>query len=82
MRERAISAVVIAAVVGILGQISGIYTSLSIIADAQKINPKLVARGFSQSFSTTLFGLTTFLLAAIIWYVLHWQYKKRAAEKE
>jgi hypothetical protein len=67
---------VIAAVLGVLGQISGIYNALHAIVRATEINPRIVYMGFAQSFTTTLYGLTTLVLSAVIWFALYSRYKK------
>jgi biopolymer transport protein ExbB/TolQ len=61
----------ISAVLGFLGQYSGIYKALQAIQGARAISPNVVAQGFAESFSTTLFGLTIFVFSAITWFVLY-----------
>jgi len=58
------------AVTGLLGQASGLYNALRAISKADAISPPIVALGIAESFTTTLFGLTVFIVAAIIWWVL------------
>lgn len=60
----------IAAVLGLLGQYSGLYIALNIIARAREISPQVVAQGVAESFTTTLTGLVIFLYAAIAWRLL------------
>jgi biopolymer transport protein ExbB/TolQ len=67
---------VIALVAGVLGQVSGIYRALNVIVNAKEIAPKLVAMGFAESFTTTIFGLWLFLAAALIWFALFTRYKR------
>jgi hypothetical protein len=67
---------VIALAAGVLGQVSGIYRALNVIVNATEINPKIVAMGFAQSFTTTIFGLALFVVAAVIWFALYTQYKR------
>jgi biopolymer transport protein ExbB/TolQ len=69
----------IAAVLGILGQISGIYNALNAISMATEINPRIAYMGFAESFTTTLYGLTTLLISAIIWFALFMRYRKLVA---
>ena len=59
------------AVLGFLGQYSGIYKALQAIQGARAISPNVVAAGFAESFTTTLFGLTIFVFSAIAWFVLY-----------
>ena len=56
---------VVAAVLGLLGQASGLFHALTAIAAAEAIDPRRVSQGFAESFSTSLWGLGL-LLAAMI----------------
>jgi len=70
---------IISAVLGILGQISGIYNALNAISRATEINPRIVYMGFAESFTTTLYGLTTLLISAIIWFAFFMKCRKIVA---
>ncbi len=70
---------VIALVAGVLGQVSGIYRALNVIIRATEIDPKIVAMGFAESFTTTIFGLALFLVSAVVWFILFARYKRLAA---
>jgi biopolymer transport protein ExbB/TolQ len=72
---------VIALVSGVLGQVSGIYRALNVIINAKEIAPKLVAQGFAESFTSTIFGLWLFLAAAVIWFALFARYKRITASR-
>ena len=60
----------IAAVTGLLGQYHGIYKGLNAIISATAISPPLIAQGFAESFTTTLWGLTVFVISAVLWLIL------------
>lgn len=60
----------IAALIGFLGQYHGMYNGLNAIAAADELSPFVIARGLAQSFTSVIFGLTTFLFAALAWFVL------------
>ena len=66
---------IVAAVLGFLGQISGIYNALGVIFRATEISPKVIAMGFAESFTTTIFGIEIGLVAAIVWFVLYRKYR-------
>jgi biopolymer transport protein ExbB/TolQ len=66
----------VSAVLGVLGQVSGIYNALSVIARATEISPQITAMGFAESFTTTIFGLTILIVSAILWFVLYTRYRK------
>ena len=61
---------VMATVMGFLGQCMGIYNSMQVIMRAEAIAPNLVAQGFAESFTTTLFGLTLLLFSGLAWVAL------------
>jgi biopolymer transport protein ExbB/TolQ len=60
----------LSAVVGVLGQFSGLWHALNAISQAEAISPRLVARGLMESFSTTIFGLAILALSALVWFAL------------
>jgi hypothetical protein len=64
------------AVMGFLGQYTGIYNALGAIINAPEISPKAVMTGFRESFTTTLWGLNNLLWAAFSWAVLRAWYRK------
>ena len=70
------------AVLGILGQFTGMYNALGAIGRAREISPQIVAQGFAESISTTMFGLFVLLISGIIWFVLFSRYKKLAAVQD
>ncbi len=67
---------VICAVLGFLGQWTGIYKSITVAASAEKINSRAVAQGFADSLQTTMLGLGILLIAALLWLALS-SYKRR-----
>jgi hypothetical protein len=60
----------LAAVLGLLGQFSGLWHALGAISKADAINPRLVAIGLMESFSTTILGLIILVLSSLIWFAL------------
>jgi biopolymer transport protein ExbB/TolQ len=60
----------ISAVLGLLGQFSGLWRALGVISKATVISPKLVAIGLMESFSTTIMGLVILVISAVIWFTL------------
>lgn len=73
---------IITSVLGVLGQITGIYNALNAIIGATEISPRLVYMGFAESFTTTLYGLWTLFLSAIIWFSLFTRFKRLREGKE
>lgn len=67
----------VCALLGFLGQYSGIYISLQVVKSAAKVSPTLLAEGIAISFTTTIMGMIALLLSAIAWFALHSWYKSR-----
>jgi biopolymer transport protein ExbB/TolQ len=66
------------AVLGLLGQYTGIYNALGAIIRASEISPRVVATGFRESFTTTLWGLNLLVWSSVAWGVLSgWHTRKR-----
>lgn len=63
------------ALLGILGQCTGIYNALGAIARASEISPAVIMAGLAESFTSTLFGLTIFIVSALLWFILHSRYR-------
>lgn len=59
-----------ALILGILGQITGIYSALGEIINASDINPQIIMIGFKGSFNSTIFGFFVLLFALLSWYLL------------
>jgi hypothetical protein len=68
-----------AAVVGFLGQASGIYAALRAVSSASQISPPIVMEGFAISFLTTIVGLTVFLGSGLAWMGLRSMYIRLSA---
>ncbi len=69
----------VCAATGILGQLSGIYKALNVVARAAEISPQVCAMGLAESYTTTIFGLVVFILSGFTWYGLLARYRKLAA---
>ena len=61
---------VFCSVMGVYGQLAGIYRALGAIAAATDISPAIIAQGLAVSFLPTLFGLVVMMLAGLAWFVL------------
>jgi biopolymer transport protein ExbB/TolQ len=66
----------VGAVVGLLGQASGIYAALRAISTASEISPPIVMEGFAISFLTTMMGLMIFLGSGLAWMGLRGMYNR------
>ncbi len=58
------------ALLGIYGQISGIYNALGAIIAATEVSPKIILMGLSESFTSTLFGMFNLVLASLAWFFI------------
>ncbi|MEM9325511.1 MAG: MotA/TolQ/ExbB proton channel family protein [Bacteroidota bacterium] len=56
--------------VGILGQIVGLYSAFVAIAEWGGIKPDMLAAGLRVSSITTLYGMTIFVIAYVVWLIL------------
>ena len=68
---------VMGAVAGLLGQASGIYRALMVVARAPEISPPVVIQGFAISFITTILGLVLLLVSALVWLGLRSMHGRR-----
>ena len=66
----------ISALLGILGQLSGIYKALNVIMRASEISPSAIAMGFAESLTTTITGLLILFFSAIAWFALQARYRQ------
>ena len=69
----------ISLVLGFFAHFLGMYHALQAISKANDISPSIVAAGYSVSLITIIFGLLIFLLSAVSWFTLRWQFKKTIA---
>jgi biopolymer transport protein ExbB/TolQ len=70
----------VAAVLGFLGQYTGIYNALGAIIRATEIDPRIVMLGFRESFTTTLWGMNLLVWSSVAWAILHgWNRHKAPA---
>ena len=67
----------LALVVGLLGQIIGLYEAMKQIAAEGGIPQDVLAGGIRVSSITTLYGLFVFLLAHLIWFGLDLKLRKQ-----
>ena len=66
----------ISAVIGVLGQVSGMYNAMLAISAASAISPPVIAAGFGQSLTTTIYGLVVLIFSGIIWFVFLGRYHR------
>ncbi|MGK7396091.1 MAG: MotA/TolQ/ExbB proton channel family protein [Candidatus Cyclobacteriaceae bacterium M3_2C_046] len=57
-------------VIGILGQLIGLYQAFATIEQLGSVSPGILAGGLKVSSITTLYGLIIFIVAYVIWMVL------------
>lgn len=59
----------LAMVTGILGQLIGLYSAFSVIAEVKDVSPQLVYGGIKVSMITTLYGIFIFIIVTLLWLV-------------
>lgn len=57
-------------VVGVFGQLIGLYEAFNAIEEMGDISPGLIAGGLKVSMITTLYGFVIFLLCYLLWFGL------------
>lgn len=62
-------------VLGFYAHFHGVYLAMQAISKAMDISPAIVADGYRISLITILFGLLTFMISSIVWFILRWRYK-------
>lgn len=62
-----------ALVVGIFGQLLGLYQAFGVIERAGAISPALLAGGLKVSMISTLYGALIFLISYVIWLTLDYR---------
>lgn len=66
-----------ALIIGILGQLIGLFDAFQAIEQVGNISPALVAGGFKVSMITTLYGFFIYTISFLIWFGLSIMLKKR-----
>jgi len=59
----------LAMVTGILGQLVGLYSAFSVIAEVKDISPQLLFGGIKVSMIVTLYGIIIFIVVNLLWLV-------------
>ena len=58
-----------AMITGILGQLVGLYSAFSTMAEVGDISPAIVYSGLKVSMIPTLYGMLIYLLSIILWFI-------------
>lgn len=56
-----------AMIVGVLGQLIGLFDAMKYIEEVGSISPQMLAGGFKVSMIPTLYGLVIYILSYLIW---------------
>jgi hypothetical protein len=59
-----------ALLLGIVGQLTGLYQAASAILRASAISPPVIAKGILISFNTTLLGFYMLIASGLLWFIL------------
>lgn len=63
-------------IVGILGQLIGLFSAFTAIEVAMDISPAIMAGGLKVSMITTLTGVVIYLISILIWFLLDLWHQK------
>jgi len=66
-------------VVGILGQLIGLFDAFKAIEQMGGVSPAMLAGGLKVSMITTLYGVISFVISFLIWFILDWKNGKAVA---
>jgi len=66
-----------ALVIGILGQLIGLYSAFTYIEAAREISPVILAGGLRISMITTIYGMIIFLISYLFWAALYYSATKK-----
>ena len=61
---------ILAFVMGVLGQLIGLYSAFIQIEKVEEISHAILANGLKVSMITTLYGLIIFILSLLIWLIM------------
>lgn len=66
----------LAFLLGILGQVLGMFEALNVIGEMRDVSATMIAAGLRVSFIAPLYGFVLFILAVILWFVFRNLLKK------
>lgn len=66
----------LALVTGVLGQMIGLYSAFTAIAEAGQVSQAVLAEGVKASSITTIYGLIIFVITRLLWFGLHYKANK------
>lgn len=69
-------------IVGIMGQMIGLFTAFNAIEQAADISPAILAGGLKVSMITTLTGIAFYLLSIILWFLLDIWYQNKLSAND
>ena len=67
----------LALVMGVLGQLIGLYDAFKFIEMEGSVSPAMLAGGFKVSMITTLYGMVIYVISIVLWMILK---SKKSAE--
>jgi hypothetical protein len=65
-----------ALVIGIMGQMIGLFSAFQAIETVGDVSPALLAGGLKVSMITTIYGFLIYVISFLLWLVLSWKLKK------
>lgn len=70
-----------ALVVGILGQVIGLFEAFQAIEEMKEVSPSLLAGGLKVSSITTIYGFIIYIFSYLCWFVLNLKYERTVIDK-
>ena len=70
-----------ALVVGVFGQVLGLFQAFQAIEEMKEVSPFLLAGGLKVSSITTVYGFIIYIFSYLCWFVLNLKYERVAFNK-
>lgn len=71
----------LALVVGVFGQVIGLFQAFKTIEEMQEVPPSLLAGGLKVSSITTIYGFIIYIFSHLCWLVLNLRYERIVIDK-
>ena len=65
-----------ALVVGVFGQVIGLFEAFQAIEEIKEVSPSLLAGGLKVSSITTIYGFIIYIFSYLCWFVLNLKYER------
>ena len=71
----------LALVVGVFGQVIGLFEAFKAIEEMREVPPSLLAGGLKVSSITTIYGFIIYIFSYLCWFILNLRYERMVVDK-